>query len=418
MNRNRITNFFLASIFSAFHEMRQHKIRSFLSIFGITIGIAAFAAMQSIGTGFRIVIENLIAETGGLTKVMIQQKRPLNPQEAYLFARSPGLRFLELDSMQASIPGVSGVYKQDFRCELKLLYKGEGYRCCVYGLNKLNLGPHKILFGRTISDYEFESSAGVCLLPELFWNKISKAHNLKPKDLLGKRISVDVGISPRVVGIIKKTFHNPNFALWNGIFVPFKFYQKHIAPGPRQREMMAVKVENVYQKEAVKEEITDFLIASHRGVEDFKFVGEDWLPDFKKQMNNVNFVFMLIVSLGLLVGGLNIMNMMLVSISTRIREIGLRNALGATRFQIFLQFIIEAAFLSCVGGIFGLLLGALPAAVFADGLEKAFHGLRPVLNQTIIASGVIISMAVGMLFGLYPALKAQRLNPVTALQYE
>jgi putative ABC transport system permease protein len=165
--------------------------------------------------------------------------------------------------------------------------------------------------------------------------------------------------------------------------------------------------------------IARLLTGLHRGVTDFEYHGAEWADNMKRMMNNIQLIMGLLAGVSLLVGGLGIMNVMLSSISERIKEIGVRKALGARRAQIFIQFLAETTTLSCTGGAIGGLLGLAPKVFFGEAIKKSTQG---VMMPTILPEHALIVLLtivlVGVVFGLYPAVKASRMDPVDALRYE
>ena len=156
------------------------------------------------------------------------------------------------------------------------------------------------------------------------------------------------------------------------------------------------------------------LIRAHRGVEDFKI--QPWSEHFEeanKQIQIMSIVFLSIAVIALFVGGIGIMNVILASISERIREIGVRKSVGARNIDIFVQFLIETIILSLLGGIFGVIIGFGLTRVIAG-----FAGLRTVVPASSIVLSVGVSTFIGIVFGLYPSVKAANLNPIDALRYE
>jgi ABC-type antimicrobial peptide transport system permease subunit len=163
--------------------------------------------------------------------------------------------------------------------------------------------------------------------------------------------------------------------------------------------------------------LTGLVKSLHRGAQDFGFRLFDFIGEYASMMNNLRAVFWLISCIALMVGGVNILNVMLSTLSERVQEIGVRKALGATPAQIFLQLLVESVTLSLAGGILGTGLG-LPILLFADVIEKAADGIRPELSPTDFLWVFGLTVLMGVASGLYPALKAARLSPIEALSYE
>ncbi|MBD3243487.1 MAG: FtsX-like permease family protein, partial [Chitinivibrionales bacterium] len=214
---------------------------------------------------------------------------------------------------------------------------------------------------------------------------------------------------------------DPDFKPWHwgwAVVMPLRTMQKYVTGYNPDPEHISLTVRDPEQFELQAEAISRELEQLHRGVRDFDYRGPDWADNMKETMGNISMVMGIISVVSLLVGGLGIMNVMLSSISERIREIGIRKALGARNSQICIQFLAETTTLSSVGGILGAALGLIPL-LFEEAIKKSTQG---VIAPTVLPEHVIFVFAVivgvGVLFGLYPAVKASRMDPVEALRYE
>lgn len=419
MKRTAALNFLYACLFSAFQEVLSHKLRSLLSITGVAIGVAAFATMMSIGRGFQAFTQRIVADAGGLDLLTISAKEPLDAKEAYGFAKSPGLRTSDLDSLRKYVKGVGEPIRYIPKFEVYLHVGRDSYRISVHGVNEAWLADYRMDAGRGFTPDEYEKGAAVCLVSSTLWEMIQDSYGRNPNRLIGQRLHITQGINPVAVGIIYKDMFVRDYGFHrNSVFVPFRYSEKYIFGNNPTHEFLTVRVDDAARMAGIKDDIARVLKGLHRGVEDFVLEEQDWLTQFSETLGNVRLAFLLITALALLVGGLNIMNMMLVSISTRLREIGLRHAVGATRFQIFLQFLVEAGVLSTLGGAAGMILSALPILALQGGITPELSELKPIFSASVAVVGLAVSVLEGVVFGLYPAIKAQRLNPLTALQYE
>jgi putative ABC transport system permease protein len=202
------------------------------------------------------------------------------------------------------------------------------------------------------------------------------------------------------------------------ILIPLKTMQKYgtgFDPDPGSIE---VEVKDARNVKLLSKMIANTLTEHHRGAQDFEYRTADWLDKVTSMLTNISILMTIISCLSLTIGGLSIMNVMLSSISERIREIGVRKALGADELQIFIQFISETITLSLTGGAFGFVLGLTPL-LFKEAILKSTGGsIEPtILPLHIIFTFMIVTM-LGIIFGLYPAVKASKMNPVDALRYE
>jgi len=421
LSMRRNINFIAACLVSALHEMRTHKLRSFLSILGVMIGIASFLLMLSLSDMSMKTSQAFLDEIGGANQIEISNKQTASTKEALLQSRSRGLRTNELDSLCNNIEGLNCPFISRGEYGNNCQIGNETYECGYVGINPFLLAKYKMVAGRPISLAEYKQGRAVCLLPILFWKKIAKNRKCSAEEFIGTCIYGTGNHIFEVVGIFSQEFMPSDWSEYkNGIFIPNQYFEKRIGlPHQRGWDWVGVRAGSFQNIALIKERITQELISMHRGVVDFKFNKEDWIAKSQENTKKMNLTFMIITLLSLFVGGLNIMNVMMASISTRIREIGMRQAIGATPFQIFLQFMLEASFLSCVGGILGCALGIILTQLTGDAISKSFPMLIKVgLDPKNVVIGITVSALEGILFGLYPAIRAVRMNPVTALHYE
>jgi len=411
-------NFVSASLGSAGLEIRSHKLRSFLSLIGIAIGITSYVTMSNMGEIQKKATKSMIDEIGGLSQVIITQKIAKTSQEGYEYARSPGLRFSDLDSLKANIPLIEKDTRLNMKYQIHFALFDEDYKVGVVGVNRDFLGRIKLLAGRDFTDEEYERGEGVCLVTDNLYKRIKKVHGIDPKTLLGKNLYLTEGFPLRIIGFFEKPM-NMGWSIYrNGLFVPIRFWERNVGGVNQPREQLYLQLRSADKNEEGKAQIATLLTSLHRGVRDFYFEARDWAGDMDKNMKKVSLTFAIITLISLLVGGLNIMNVMLVSISTRVWEIGMRKAVGASHAQIFAQFLIESSVLSMAGGLLGMIAGYFTASIAAGAIAQGIPWFIPSFNNMVLVRGALISVAIGIIFGLYPALKAFRLNPTAALHYE
>jgi putative ABC transport system permease protein len=270
------------------------------------------------------------------------------------------------------------------------------------------------LQGRLYTDEEDLRGAHVCILGHDTWEQMFGAENA-----IGKEVSVETGMYT-VIGVVaklKQPFAGGKNPDDNKVYFPLTtFHNLH----PEDKDMwVSVKYDDPKNRSLVEEEIRERLRIMRKvradKPDDFEIFGPDSLSKLWSQLTGGLVLFMIAVSsVGLMVGGVGVMNIMLVSVTERTREIGVRKAIGATKRTILTQFTTEAVTLCAVGGIIGILLGAVITYI----IYFLPIGLPATLSSTWVLIGFSVSCAIGLMFGIYPAWKAANLDPIEALRYE
>jgi len=278
---------------------------------------------------------------------------------------------------------------------------------------------YQILSGRFLTPVDMDERARVVVIGQTTLN-----HLFAPdEDALGATIRVN-GFPFRIVGILDKKGATPFGDEDDTLMVPFttatsRLFSARTASGQISVSLILVQVGDPARQDTLISQITDVLRDRHnipyRGEDDFTVLSEQDLVSAFQQVTNVLTIFLgAIAGISLLVGGIGIMNIMLVTVTERTKEIGLRKAVGAKRAHVLTQFLVESVVLSLVGGFFGILVGAAGAW----GIQKAVPQLDTTVTVDSIALAVGFSVAVGLFFGIYPALRASALRPIEALRYE
>lgn len=419
-NNSKFASSFLIGFYTSINEIMSHKLRSFLSLIGVMLGVGCLVAMFSIVEGTKNYMKNVLVEVGGLDRISLVRQTPELIDEV-MFSRSRGLRFSDLDSLVHAKIGAENSSKFDYRGS-SFSFMGIDFRCILWGVNKFNILEDRKIYideGRIFTTGETESFSNVCIIGDELAEIIREKLKLNPMfdgEIIGKEIRFKEGFVGRIIGVYsKKIMKRRHYR--RGVMFPIKTFEKEISGFNVDQGRITLKIKNINKIAEIKNQINKKVIGLHRGVKDYIFKQNSWIEEFLTMINNFNLVFAIIAFISLTVGGLGIMNVMLSSISERIKEIGVRKALGASATQIFFQFIIESLVLSVLGGAIGLIIGILPV-LFANEIESAMDGVRPSLNSSIMILALLVSAAEGLLFGLYPALKASRMNPIKALHYE
>ncbi|WP_322801579.1 ABC transporter permease [Thermoflexus sp.] len=404
----------------AIASLMANKMRSFLTMLGVIIGVASVIALLSIGRGtqeaVRAQIErigtNLIFITPGSIRVGgIAQAQGSAPTLTYDDARA-----------LMDLPGVASVAPV-FQTSAQVIYGRTNLRVSVQGVTPAffiarNL---QVASGDPIAPSHVETGAPVAVLGA------NVAAQLFPDgDPIGGFVRLN-NLPFRVIGVLAPVggtgFGSPD----NQIFVPLPTAVQRLARGGQFRgsevvSQILVQANGADQIPAVMEAIRATLRERHRLLDgdedDFTMVSQQDLIQASAQITGTLTIFLgAIAAISLIVGGIGIMNIMLVSVAERTREIGLRKAVGARRRDILLQFLTEAVTLSGLGGLIGVGLG-IGMANLIRGIPVGTGTLRPVVAGDVIALALLFAVAVGVFFGIYPAFRAAALNPIEALRYE
>jgi putative ABC transport system permease protein len=406
----------------AFLAVRAHKLRAVLTVLGIVVGVSTVIAMVSIVTGFK---NNMIRsfQSFGATLVQFQKFEqrfgPHGPPEAEL--RRKDLQLEDALALKASIPEMRAVSPERYLWDTDIHVKyrdAETTTPVVAGV-----GPdypmannHFVSYGRFITEADFEHATTVAVIGEDVRSVL-----FPREDPLGKPIDFN-GMQYTVIGVLEKKGRMFGGSNDNFLLIPFTAFDRqfpwiknshrdtiHIATVPYTPEQVPIILEKGRE-----------LLRARRHVpfdkpDDFAiFTPDRMIENFKAITNGVMLAMVFIAGVSLLIGGVGVMNIMLVSVTERTREIGLRKAVGAFRRDIVLQFLTEATTLSLLGGAIGVVLGiAVPAVI-----KRVFEALPAETPIWAIVVGLAVSISVGIFFGLYPAVKASRLDPIEALRYE
>ncbi len=391
--------------------IRAYKMRAFLTILGVVMGIMTVTRMSSIVAGLNASMARQIATLGSST-IFIRPQAPGEHLDDDEWRRRKGLTMDEVAAI-AERSAVQGIAPLQWIPTETVKYGTERARDLqVFGTTEAYESVHDTYVekGRFLSRTDVDRSAPVVVIG----TDIEDA--LFPfVDPVGKEVSID-GRRFEVIGVLQKRGRFLFRSLDNVLLVPVNSIQKQ---DRRFNFMMAdIKPVSAGQMEAAidqaRETMRRYRKLKYLQKDNFSIFSQDTLTDLYRQITGgIYMVMIAISSIGLLVGGVGVMNIMLVSVTERTREIGVRKALGATRRDILWQFLTEAMTLTGAGGVIGILIGGLAAF-----LINAFSPFPAVVQPTWVIVAFATSMAVGLTFGLWPAAKAARLDPIDALRYE
>lgn len=399
----------------ALGAIRSNKLRSFLTLLGIIIGVMTIIAMQSLITGLRTSMYEQLNILG--TNVFTVQKYPAINMGHGWWEKYRNRKDLTYEQAIAVRERVSAAYAvgveiDNWGDEVRYKDKKTLGNVSVYGATPefLDNNGYEISNGRFITQQDLDYNAQVAIIGLDVRDKLFGSEN--PLDLeikiRGERL--------KIVGVFDKKGSIFGQSMDNLVVMPFFSFEKIY--GEKRSVSITVQAADANLMIEAQEQTIGVLRAVRKVApdkdNDFEIVTNNTLTDFFDNMTKyVRIVAIAIASISLLVAGVGIMNIMLVSVTERTKEIGIRKSIGAKRSDILWQFLIEAVVLSEVGGVIGIAIGL--------GIGKLVQALSPIPAAVPIWTvflGIIFCSVVGLLFGVYPATKAARLDPITALRYE
>jgi putative ABC transport system permease protein len=419
--------------------IRSNKMRSLLTMLGIIIGVASVLAMIAIGDGAKMIVLQDAQKLGGVNQFTMYRSSHKRVNNRWVPNRSNEyFEYEDVLAIEAECPSVELVVPRipEWRGVLAQAAGGMEHRTGYNGVNAsfAEAMDWNIQQGRFISDEDIDNESKVCVIGSDV--VVALFGNTSP---VGKEIKIGKGSGGRfdrygrkdqkriterfvVVGTMETRGRSLRFG-WNlddMIFMPLTTAQERFT-GNDRIVMLSVHAHTVEEIPQAIEEVKVVLRKMHKGQDDFFSIWD--MREGMAQLDKISKVIKIalgsIAGFSLLVGGIGIMNMMLVAVTERTREIGLRKALGAKRLDIMLQFLIEAIAMCSVGGALGVLVGLFAGegmAMLAVNIVKIVPEWPSVISTNWILISVSFSAIIGISFGLYPAIKASALSPIEALR--
>jgi len=398
-----------------------HRLRSFLTMLGMIFGVAAVVSMLSIGAGARQKVMALI-EQMGVRNLIVEAKETTDWQALQKIRKvSPGLTLQDYRVISDDVDGVVASTPRKRFIPTKTIPKSQQDVPSVYGVKPVyqEIAGLRLLEGRFFDPGEESRAEPVCVL-----GAGARSNLFGAADPIDQYVKVDeqwfriIGVAgpqlstqTEIAGLPPQDVNNVIYAPLNAVVLRLE----NTYSGFRD-DIDGIYL-NLHEKtdmSVVAQVVRAVLVTSHHGTADYSvIVPAELLAEQKRTERLFNAVMVAIASISLLVGGIGIMNIMLASILERTREIGLRRAVGARQSDVVRQFVVEAVMISFVGGSFGIVFGFVMSRLIAW-----LAGWSTIVTATSILLAFFVSITVGLVFGIYPAVKAARLDPVEAIRYE
>jgi len=396
----------------ALRALRRNKLRSALTMLGIIIGVAAVIVTISVGNGAKAQVEAQIASLGQNVVMVVAGS-------GWSGGARTGLGFawtLIVDDALAIAREVNGVSFVSPETATPVQVMGGGLnwktRANGEGPDFLQIRDWPLADGAMFTEEDVRSVAKVCVIGQTIVREV-----FPNDDPVGARLRVG-NIPFKIVGVLtSKGLSVTGEDQDDTVVIPYTTFMKRLSKRNNLSSII-VQTESSAVSAQVKRDITDLLRQRHKIIpgkeDDFKVRGQDDIANAATATSKTLTILLgAIASVSLVVGGIGIMNIMLVSVTERTREIGIRMAVGAHGRHILLQFLIEAIILSCLGGIVGIVVGVGASQVLSTAAEWPI-----VISSSAIIAAFSVSAAIGIFFGFYPARKAASLDPIEALRYE
>ena len=449
-----------------FKEIWAQKFRALLTMLGIILGVSSLVAMSALVQGMENGLREALVAMGGLEKIRVEQREELPVYQRHLADQSSGITLKDVYTLQRSAPLIESVNPAievyGFRDRTILSYRGKMTRPFNFTgtwPNSLAINEHVVERGRMFNEMDDETAASVCVIgtgirDELFGDADVIGEEIDP---VGEIITIN-GQAFTIVGMFqhyeserahkerewarlnperyakKLASRSPGWARakggdWifrlknNTVYIPlntmlikFRSVSGTNNAADSRLTTLNLKIPDVAVLEPALQQARNILMLNHQGIDDFTFrTQEDQATEVTTAIENARMSRGIISSICLIIGGIGIMNIMLASISERVREIGIRKAVGATHADVFVQILIESVVIAVMGGLVGLIV--------SYGLVQVIASFTPTDNAPVIRIGPMIlafacSAGVGVAAGLFPAFKASRLHPIQALRYD
>jgi len=400
----------LNTLLLALREIRRNLLRSFLTILGIVIGVAAVITMVTVGNGATQAVKDQIASLGS-NLLMVRPGQRLGPGMGA--AGAPSFTQADGDAILAQVGGVRAVAPEQ-RSGVTVVANNKNWQTSITGTTNAYFDTNNwtLAAGRKFEPEEEQAGAAVCIIGDTVRRELFG----KP-DVLGEKVRVKQ-FSCDVVGVLQS---KGRAAMGNDqddiVIVPLKTMQRRVSGNQRVGTLlvsMADDSDSVRVQAAIGELLRERRKLAAEDPDNFNVLDTKQIAEAVSGTTKVMTTLLgAVAAVSLLVGGIGIMNIMLVSVTERTREIGLRLAIGALEREVLLQFLVEAVALSMLGGLVGIALATVASLALASLMQVPY-----LFDAGINALSFAVSALIGVVFGFFPARRAARLDPIEALRHE
>jgi len=399
---------FWNTLLLALRAIRRNLMRSFLTILGIVIGVAAVITMVTLGNGATKSVSDQISSMGSNMLIVIPGQRFGPGSEG-----APSFKSADVDAIRNQITAVERVAPMVNKT-VTAVYQANNWSTVVYGTSNdyFQAGNWQLAGGRSFSETEERAGKAVCVIGETVREKLFGRQNPVGSEIRIKQFACEV------VGLLRSKGQSAMGSDQDDVVVmPIRTVQRRLT-GSQDINRLTVSAKNGASIDTVKNQLS-LLMRERRNIgeseeDDFRVMDTRQIAETLTSTTKILTMLLgAVAAVSLLVGGIGIMNIMLVSVTERTREIGIRLAIGALEREVLLQFLIEAVVLSSIGGLIGIAL-ATGASIVLAGLMNVPFLFDPGINLL----SFLFSAAIGVIFGYFPARRAAGLNPIDALRHE
>ncbi|MDQ1147004.1 putative ABC transport system permease protein [Bacillus sp. SORGH_AS 510] len=395
---------FMENLIMALSSLKAHKMRSILTMLGIIIGVAAVIIVVAIGQGGEAMLKTQITGSGNTIEMFYQPSDEEMKANPNVFLQAPfkqeDIRALE------QIPEIKRVVASSTKLSTARFQKNN-VDVSTTGINQafLKLNKLKVTKGRNFSASDFLGGRRAGVISSKMQEELFKEENP-----IGKIIMV-ANQPIEIIGVLEKPTGLLSFGSME-VYLPFQTWRNIY--GSSDYTQVTLQAASAEKLQVAGKKAARLLNKMHNTEKSYQVINMEEIAQGIGQVTKImTLIIGSIAGISLFVGGIGVMNIMLVSVTERTREIGIRMALGATRGQVLTQFLIESMTLTFIGGILGIILGWGTATIVSF-----FAGWPSLVSWQVVLGGVLFSMVIGIIFGLLPANKASKLDPIESLRYE